>query len=628
MGRFADQLAGAGNIQGHLTRNVDEGAEEGRRQQQSAQLGAMREQHIKRAALARQLQEDAAGAVPQGVMGAPNIQPGRLGVYNEPTPPPPPDPMGGFSGGKEIAQNPYDAPHQPTLPGLPQSSTAQVPPGFTQPPPQVGGPAQTPKRTPYGANGRGLQFSFAPPLGGDGNAHTPSQGDVRAFDNATNPPPTTDSVSGAQVTMPAPQAPAVTQALPQPGSVEEAIHAAAQQYGIPYEVAYALAQHESNLNPDAYNLNRNGTNDSGLFQINSIHLGQGPDQRADPRANAQMGARIFSQALRQAQQLNGTAGQPPTMHDYQIAYQIYNGGAGGYQSPQAVQNGQRFAARLGTSMSPGAPQSPAAAAPATAPAAVPTMSSPSQQTAQGPAEGVQSVSSPAQAGLSHNLPIGQQFYGGEQGGQEHYGYYDNLAAQQAKMAQIHMLAGDPDRANQAMVQANMARLEQYNILSGQALNAARRGDPTQLLSLMNFYDPNAGYSIRGLRNGAVEVLTNGQVIGQMAQNDFLDKAQMMTSKAYYDQMTALKAKIYQKYAETGIETQGKLAVADVEGRWKVAVAEKIAASKGLHIVPDSGSGKVFAYDDKGNMFIYKEGVAIGGTQWPTAGEFMLVGRQQ
>lgn len=42
-------------------------------------------------------------------------------------------------------------------------------------------------------------------------------------------------------------------------------------YNIPPELLWGIAKHESDFNPNVINKNENGTQDTGLMQINSIH---------------------------------------------------------------------------------------------------------------------------------------------------------------------------------------------------------------------------------------------------------------------------------------------------------------------------------------------------------------------
>ena len=51
-----------------------------------------------------------------------------------------------------------------------------------------------------------------------------------------------------------------------------ALFLAAQTYSVPYELLYAIAKVESNLNPHAIHVNRNGSIDVGLMQINSYWI--------------------------------------------------------------------------------------------------------------------------------------------------------------------------------------------------------------------------------------------------------------------------------------------------------------------------------------------------------------------
>lgn len=515
-------LESTGQVYGELDKNVNDAYRRGQVDVQSAQLNALRERQLNQAALRDQLQRSAATQAPAGIMGAPNINQGYTGQFDMPPPiqaPPPGRAPGTFS------QEEIDSARASDM-GLPAPTRQKVdnsgkitpPIGFAapMPPPRPTTAPGTPgggQMPPYGAPGRGMTRNFGP-VTPKGN----TQGDVRKFDNETNPV-------------------IVKPLAPTPN-------------------------------------------------IEGMSLPRSADNRWDTYA-----PEILMQEIADNPDQEGAIGK-------ELGY---------------MQDAQRRAGNPNVGLPVPPPSEP--------PAGIRGLQAPGEG-----ASGSHSIpqQTPNQAPMGQG-PQGTEFFGGQQGGNsQQYSFYDQLANQQSKMAQIHMLAGDPDRANSAIAQANMARLEQYNILSAHALNSARRGDPTQLLSLMNFYDPGAAYSLRAMGGGSVQVLSNGQVIGTMPMTQFLDSAQMMTSKAYSDQMTALKSKLYEEYMKQGFQGQREMGVEDVKGRWHVEAMKAAAQSKGLKIVVDSASGHVFATDANGGSYTYQEGVPIAGSKFPTAGSWIQI----
>jgi len=67
---------------------------------------------------------------------------------------------------------------------------------------------------------------------------------------------------------------------------------------------YAVAKVESNFNPNAINVNKNGSTDIGIMQINTIHLpvlktkfGVTRNDLFDPNTNIHIGAWVLSNCL-------------------------------------------------------------------------------------------------------------------------------------------------------------------------------------------------------------------------------------------------------------------------------------------------------------------------------------------
>jgi soluble lytic murein transglycosylase-like protein len=76
---------------------------------------------------------------------------------------------------------------------------------------------------------------------------------------------------------------------------------AGKQYGIPYQLLKSIAGIESNMNPGAFNVNRNGSFDVGLMQINSFWIktwGLNKDELiSNPCYNVMIGANILKKCI-------------------------------------------------------------------------------------------------------------------------------------------------------------------------------------------------------------------------------------------------------------------------------------------------------------------------------------------
>jgi hypothetical protein len=84
--------------------------------------------------------------------------------------------------------------------------------------------------------------------------------------------------------------------------VKRILVSAAQKYNVDPKIVLAIAQHESGFRPGVNNagLNKNGTTDWGLMQLNDITLktyGLTPEQALDPVTNAEYGVRLLKSNL-------------------------------------------------------------------------------------------------------------------------------------------------------------------------------------------------------------------------------------------------------------------------------------------------------------------------------------------
>ena len=84
---------------------------------------------------------------------------------------------------------------------------------------------------------------------------------------------------------------------------ERCFHQAAQRQNLPAAALVAVAQQESSFNPSAINVNKNGSADYGIMQINSYWLpklstfGIQKEHLFDACTNIHVGAWIFAQGI-------------------------------------------------------------------------------------------------------------------------------------------------------------------------------------------------------------------------------------------------------------------------------------------------------------------------------------------
>jgi len=83
-------------------------------------------------------------------------------------------------------------------------------------------------------------------------------------------------------------------------SIAQMVADAAAQYGVPANLALGIASHESGFNPNATNVNTNGTVDYGVMQLNSTTVQTlGVADPLDPQQNIDAGVGLLSKYLTQ-----------------------------------------------------------------------------------------------------------------------------------------------------------------------------------------------------------------------------------------------------------------------------------------------------------------------------------------
>jgi hypothetical protein len=109
---------------------------------------------------------------------------------------------------------------------------------------------------------------------------------------------------------------------PSQSQVAQMVVQAANQYGVPPNLALGIASHESGFNPNATNVNTNGTTDYGVMQLNSTTVQTlGVSNPLDPQQNIDAGVQLLASYLTK---YNGNSAQ---------ALQAYASGPGSLSSP-------------------------------------------------------------------------------------------------------------------------------------------------------------------------------------------------------------------------------------------------------------------------------------------------------
>jgi hypothetical protein len=174
--------------------------------------------------------------------------------------------------------------------------------------------------------------------------------------------------------------------------IQAMIVAAADQYGVPENIALGVASHESGFNPNAINVNTNGTSDYGVMQLNTTTVQTlGVSNPMDPQQNINAGVQLLANLLAQ---YGGNT------YNALWAYASGSGNVGPGKTPNTI--AANFIAYV-TNYSGGAPATPGSSTAGASPTVAP-ISSPCDPTSDPTCTGIDASGNPCDPTLDPNCP--------------------------------------------------------------------------------------------------------------------------------------------------------------------------------------------------------------------------------